>query len=373
MQILDDLFEQIYKAGFRLNKDKCQFLTESITHLGHDLSNAIVRMTKNTKNAIDAFERPRNVKQTQKFLGFVNWDRRFVLRLSELTRPLEEFLKQDERFKWIPERQREFKQIKVTFARMSVLHLKAGITIWSRNGCFHYRSGRKTISIPARRPEHGVYRGIRVPHPQPREKYYTVTELEGFPLHWALKKFHLLIYGQSVRVKTDHVVLRFLSACSKNSSRIARWMRYFGNFDLQVEHIPSTHNLIADTLSRNPTQLREVNNAKAGELKIIVHAKKREDARQTNGHTGPPKCDTSRKIQSNTGLQTCVSPNDEIIARRNPKKQFRNKCKKRDETKTIQRYKGCQTRVTPSEDNKARLHPTKQLYDNGKKCHINNK
>lgn len=84
------------------------------------------------------------------------------------------------------------------------------------------------------------------------EANYTITELEGLALVWALKKWRILLMGRRVRVNTDHRALQFLSSCTQTSQRIARWLNFLQEFELDIRHIPGTRNKIADTLSRYP-------------------------------------------------------------------------------------------------------------------------
>lgn len=52
---------------------------------------------------------------------------------------------------------------------------------------------------------------------KPAEKNYTITELEGLALAWALKKFRLILEGRRVHVSTDHSALRFMSSCAQKA------------------------------------------------------------------------------------------------------------------------------------------------------------
>ncbi|KMQ88181.1 retrovirus-related pol polyprotein from transposon [Lasius niger] len=83
------------------------------------------------------------------------------------------------------------------------------------------------------------------------ELNYTVTEIECLALVWALRKWHTTLLGRHVKIHSDHKALKFLTACADDSARIARWMAFLGEFNLEICHIPGKENTIADTLSRN--------------------------------------------------------------------------------------------------------------------------
>lgn len=82
------------------------------------------------------------------------------------------------------------------------------------------------------------------------EKNYTITELECLALIFALKKWHTLLMGRKIKINTDHRALQFVSSCANASERIARWMSFMQEFDLQIQHIPGKDNKTADALSR---------------------------------------------------------------------------------------------------------------------------
>lgn len=60
--------------------------------------------------------------------------------------------------------------------------------------------------------------------------------------------------GRHVRVQTDHKALKFMSSCVQSSARIARWLAFLQEFDLEIEHIPGNTNEVADSLSRNAAE-----------------------------------------------------------------------------------------------------------------------
>lgn len=254
IQHLDQLFTTLRNAGVRLNRDKCQLVTSHVQFLGHDLSKLTVSMTNDTKEAIRAFKAPRNKKQLQSFLGLINWDRRFVPNLSNLTRALENLLKKGVRFQWTPELEDTFQRIKRAFGEAKVLFLiRQDYHFGLETDASCVGLGARLYQFQLANPQEKFTLAYASRSLKPAEYNYTTTEQEGLALAWALNKFKLILTGRTVYVSTDHRALTFLGTCAQSSRRIARWMELFNRFDLRLEHVAGANNQIADQLSRQPT------------------------------------------------------------------------------------------------------------------------
>lgn len=83
------------------------------------------------------------------------------------------------------------------------------------------------------------------------EKNYSVTELELLSIVFACDKFRVYILGYPITVLSDHQALTFLFTCRLRNSRLTRWTLTLQEFNLQVEYIPGTENVV-DALSCNP-------------------------------------------------------------------------------------------------------------------------
>lgn len=90
------------------------------------------------------------------------------------------------------------------------------------------------------------------------ELNYTITELEGLALVWALRKWHTLLLGWKVKIHTNHKALQFLETYVRNNTRIARRFAFLQEFDLDIIHLSGKSNTIADTLSRNTNSRHKV-------------------------------------------------------------------------------------------------------------------
>lgn len=207
-------------------------------------------MTNDTKLAIQNFERPKNKKAIQAFLGLVNWDRRFIKNLARLTKPLENLLKKNVKFKWSEEAQRTFSDIKKAFSDApSLFVIKPGLRFGIYVDASKHGLGARLYQYEENEPERKYTVTYASRNLKGAELNYTVTEIECLAIVWALRKWHTTLLGRHVKIHSDHRTLKFLSACADDSARIARWMSFLSEFDLEICHIPGKENKIADTLS----------------------------------------------------------------------------------------------------------------------------
>lgn len=110
------------------------------------------------------------------------------------------------------------------------------------------------------------------------ERRYTITELEGLALVWSIRKWRVILMGRQVLVKTDHSALRFISACAVVSQRMARWLVFVQEFDLEIRHIPGKTNTVADSLSRIPARDRKNSKRKRSSRKSESSTSESSDA-----------------------------------------------------------------------------------------------
>lgn len=209
-------------------------------------------MNEDTKLAIRNFERPRNKKGIQAFLGLVNWDRKFIKELAEMTKPLEHLLWKNVKFEWTDERERSFGKIKRAFTEAPCLFIiRLGLKFGLHVDASKYSLGARLYQYSENEPDKQYTIAYASRSLRGAELNYTVTEIECLELVWALRKWHTTLLGRHVKIHTDHRALKFMTACADDSTRIARWIAFLNEFELETCHLPGVQNQIADTLSRN--------------------------------------------------------------------------------------------------------------------------
>jgi Reverse transcriptase (RNA-dependent DNA polymerase) len=105
MQHLKTLFQRLEQFGFVINPDKCEFLQTEITFLGHRLTAEGLRPVAEHVAAVAKFPQPDDLKQLQRFLGLLNYYRRFMPGLAKILCPLTDATagKPKGRLRWTPE------------------------------------------------------------------------------------------------------------------------------------------------------------------------------------------------------------------------------------------------------------------------------
>ena len=81
-----------------------------------------ISMDPGKVKGISEWPSPTTVKQTQGFLGFGNFYRRFIRHFSEIAKPLNDLLKKDQKFEWTMDCQKAFEELKKTLHRRTGLN-----------------------------------------------------------------------------------------------------------------------------------------------------------------------------------------------------------------------------------------------------------
>ncbi|CAC5388205.1 unnamed protein product [Mytilus coruscus] len=106
---LQQVFSNLREANLKLNPEKCKFATRTI---GHVISKDGIRVNPENTEKVKDFCRPNTAKQVKSFLGMANYYRKFVKDYAHIAAPLTKLLKKDQRFRWTPECEIAFENLK---------------------------------------------------------------------------------------------------------------------------------------------------------------------------------------------------------------------------------------------------------------------
>ena len=122
------VFKCIREAGLKLTIEKCHFGVTQIEFLGRTITpDGVAPQDQKVKNFLSKVRFPKSKKQLQKCIGFVNYYRNYLPRLSEKVIGMYELLKADSKIRISEELVDNFKEINASLAEACGLALRQPI------------------------------------------------------------------------------------------------------------------------------------------------------------------------------------------------------------------------------------------------------
>ena len=88
LESLETVLDRLMKAGLHIKKDKCTFLSSSVTYLGHKIDSEGLHPLPSKVRAVMEAPCPSNPKQLKAYLGLITYYAKFLPNLSSLLTPL---------------------------------------------------------------------------------------------------------------------------------------------------------------------------------------------------------------------------------------------------------------------------------------------
>ncbi|KAB0803020.1 hypothetical protein PPYR_05206 [Photinus pyralis] len=245
---LDKVFSRLREANFTLRLNKCSFFRQEVPYLGYILNCTGIKPDPNRVQAVIDYAVPRNVKEIQKFLGLVNYDRAFCPELSSAAAPLNKLCRKNVAWQWTATEQNALESLKEKIRKATLLyHPRENLPFGLSTDASDIGLGAQLFQT-VNGERHVVAWASRMLHE--RETRYTTYERELLALVWALGKFRIYLLGKQFTVFTDNSSLTYIKTCRLLSARIARYALAIQEYDFTIEHIPGSKNVVADALSR---------------------------------------------------------------------------------------------------------------------------
>ena len=264
LKVLDEVLQRLEKAGMRLKKSKCTFLSQSVEYLGHKISKEGLQPTEDKVRAITHAPKPNNVSQLKAFLGLVNYYHKFMPNLSTVLSPLYKLLQVKVPWTWGRQQQQAFDEAK------SFLKSPQLLTPYDTEKPLVLACDASPVGVGAvlaHRMEDGSDRPIGYASRALTltERKYAQIDKEALAIVYGIKRFHQYLYGRNFIIHTDHKPLMYLfnenrSIPATASARVQRWALTISGYTYQIQHRSGTKLGNADGLSRLPlpTTIKEV-------------------------------------------------------------------------------------------------------------------
>lgn len=262
----DDRLQRVLRRAvtnnLKLNLNKLQLRVNKVKYLGHLITDDGIKPDPDKIKAIKEMKKPENKKDLQRFLGMVNYLGKFIPHRSQIEEPLRNLLKKECSFVWGYEQENSWNSLLEYLTNAPILKqfdptLPVSITTDASSqglGAELSQEGRIIAYASAALTE--------------TQKSYAQIEKELLAILFAMKKFHMFVYGRPISIFSDHKPLE--SICKKplndTPARLQRMLLSLQKYDFQIQYKKGTELFVSDTLSR--AFLQETNTIEHEEVNI---------------------------------------------------------------------------------------------------------
>ncbi|CAH8536585.1 unnamed protein product [Dicrocoelium dendriticum] len=248
---LDALFQRLTQHGVTVNPDKCELGQSSIDFLGHRISASGIEALPDKIQALKDYPAPSSFKQLRRFLGLVNYYRRFIPNCASIVQPMTDLLRGKQRsFHFPDDAKLSFEKLKDAISNIALLaHPDTSASLSLTTDASDTAVGAVLQQLIDHR---WIPLGFFSKRLQPAESRYSTFGRELLAIYLGIRHFRHYLEGRHFTVFTDHKPLIYAinGATDKYSPRETRHLDYVSQFTTDVRHVSGALNPVADALSR---------------------------------------------------------------------------------------------------------------------------
>lgn len=252
---LQIIFKRFSDYGLVINLQKCVFGESQVTFLGHEVSSQGSKPLTDKVNAILNYPLPNTVSELRRFLGMLNFYRKFIPHAAvnqSILHSLHNNCKRGDKTKlnWSEESLCAFNQCKQDLANTSMLvhpSSTAPISLTVDASNFAMGAVLEQFEDDSWKPLSFFSKKF-----SKAQVNYSTYDRELLAIYSAIKYFQYLLEGKPFTIFTDHKPLTFAfkQKMDKASPRQIRHLDFISQFSTDIKHISGKNNIVADALSR---------------------------------------------------------------------------------------------------------------------------
>lgn len=248
------LFERLREYGVIINPAKCVFGQQKVEFLGYEVSDKGTRPLPARVEAILACQRPKTAKDLRRYLGMVNFYRRFLPKAAEILAPLNDLLHGNVKGKtpvsWTPRTQQAFETSRESLAQAALLRhprINAELALFTD-------ASEQSIGATLQQRSSDGWEPLAFFSKKlsPAESKYSAFDRELLAIYLAVKHFRHMLEARAFAIYTDHkpIIFAFRQKPEKSTPRQFRHLDYIGQFTTDIRHVTGEENVVADALTR---------------------------------------------------------------------------------------------------------------------------
>jgi len=253
-QHLRILFQRFNEYGVLLNPTKCVFGATEVTFLGYTVSAVGTRPLEEKVAAINRFQQPVFVKDLRRFLGMLNFYRRFIPQATSIQAPLHAVLagpklKGSQPVDWTTAMVQAFEDCKASLSHATLLahpDPSAALALFTDAYDTAIGAALKQRVCDAWQPLSFYSHKL-----SSTQQKYSPYDRELLAVYEAIKYFRHMVEGCDFVIFTDHKPLTyaFQQRRAKFSPQQFRHLEFIGQFYTDFRHVLGQDNVVADALS----------------------------------------------------------------------------------------------------------------------------
>ncbi|KAG7309898.1 hypothetical protein JYU34_004412 [Plutella xylostella] len=254
-QHLRALFQRLQDYGVLINTNKCVFGQPEVTFLGYSVSATGVKPLPEKVKAIQEYPVPKTVKELRRFLGMMNFYRRFLPGAAATQASLNALLSGPKTKGSTPvhltdEQLTSFEACKSSLSQATLLahpNTDAELSIQTDASDVAIGAVLQQRCKNAWQPLAFFSRKL-----SPSQVKYSPYDRELLAIYEAIRHFRHMIEARAFTIYTDHKPLTFAFHTNRDkcSPRQFRYLDFIGQFSTDIQFVAGKDNVVADSLSR---------------------------------------------------------------------------------------------------------------------------
>ncbi|CAK1593602.1 unnamed protein product [Parnassius mnemosyne] len=251
---LREVFNRLKRYGMLINTSKCIFGVDEVKFLGCRISESGTKPLTEKVQVILDYPQPKDVRQLRRFLGIINFYRRFLPNAAQTQAPLNNLLtgavKGRQPITLTDKEIKAFEDCKCSLSNAALLahpDCEAKLALVTDASDVAIGAVLQQLKGGAWQPLAFFSRKL-----SPTQQRYSPYDRELLAIYEAIKYFRHMVEARHFTIYTDHKPISFAFHKRKDncSPRQYRQLDFIAQFTTDLRHISGKDNIVADTLSR---------------------------------------------------------------------------------------------------------------------------
>jgi hypothetical protein len=245
LQHIEVVLNRLMEAGVVVHAVKSKFCATSVNYLGYNISSEGKRPIGSKVEAIKRLARPRNIRDLRRFIGMVNYYKDMWPSRSSTLAPLTALTSPRVPFRWTQREQKAFDAVKAMISQ------SAELVYPDFDKPFDIYTDASDYQLGGVLMQEGRPLAFWSQKCDETQRKYATNKKELLSILLMLREFRAIVWGQKIRIFTDHRNSTFQNF---SNWTMLRWRLEIEEYGPELIYVEGKDNVVADALSRLPMQ-----------------------------------------------------------------------------------------------------------------------